>query len=48
MSEDPHRPLVVASLDLEHLRFLELVEARVREIERNGNGHATVRGEPLV
>ena len=48
VAKDPHAPLVFAPLDFEHLRFLELLEARMREIERNRNGRGAVGCEPLV
>ena len=48
VAKDPHSPFVLAPLDLEHLRFVELFEPRVRQVERDGDGGGPVRGEPLV
>jgi hypothetical protein len=48
VAEDAHRPLVLPALHLEHLRFLELLEARMRQKERNGDRDRTVRREPFV
>ena len=46
--EDTHAPLGIASLDLEHLREFELREARVCQVERDGDAGDAVRREPLV
>ena len=46
--EDAHAPFVFAAFHLEHLRVLELFEARMRQIEGNGDGRGAVRREPLV
>ena len=46
--QDAHAPLVVAALDLEHLRLLERFEPRVGEIEGNGDRRRPVGSEPLV
>ena len=37
-----------AAFDLEHLGFLELLEPRVRQIERDGDRRRAVRCEPLI
>ena len=48
VSEDSQARHLVAALDFEHLRELQLREPRMREIERNGDaGHAVGR-EPFV
>ena len=46
--EDAHAPLVFAAFDLEHLGFLQLLEARVGQIERDGDRRPTIRCEPFI
>ena len=48
MAQDTHAPFVFATLHLEHLRLLELFEARMREIEGDGHGGGAVGRKPLV
>src|SRR5262245_47998793 len=48
MAQYAHAPFVLAALDFEHLRFLEPLEPRMREIERDGDRRTAVRGEPFV
>ncbi len=48
VAENLHAPLVLAAFDFEHLRFLELLEARMREVEGDGDAADAVRREPLV
>ena len=46
--QNPHAPLVLAAFHLEHLRLLELLEARMRQVERDGDRRRAVGGVPLV
>ena len=46
--QDAHAPFVLAAFDFEHLRLLELLEARVRQVERDGDRGGPVRREPFV
>ena len=48
VAQDAHAPLVLAALHLEHLRLLELLEPRMRQVERDRNRRRAVRREPLV
>src|SRR5262249_20581430 len=46
--QDAHAPFVFAAFDLEHLRFLEPLEPRVRKVERHRDWRSAGRREPLV
>jgi len=46
--QNPHAPLVLAALDLEHLRLFEPLEPWMSQVERHGDGSGAVGGEPLV
>ncbi len=48
VAQDLHAPLVLAALDFEHLALFELLEPRMREIERNGDAADAVGREPFV
>jgi hypothetical protein len=48
VAQNPHAPLVLAALDLEHLRFLEALEPVMRQVEGDRDGGGAVGGEPLV
>ena len=48
VAQDAHAPLVIAALDFEHLRLLEPLEPRMRQVERHRHRRRAVRREPLV
>ena len=48
VAQDAHGPLVLAALDLEHLRLFQPLEPRVRQVEGHGDRRAAVGCEPLV
>ena len=48
MAESPQARLRIAALDLQHLRQLQLLQPRMRQIERDGNAGYVVGREPLV
>jgi hypothetical protein len=48
VAENPHAPLELTAFHFEHLRFLQLGQPGVREVERDGHGGGAVGREPLV
>src|SRR3954449_12403819 len=42
-----HAPGLVAPFDFEHLRSLEFLESRMREVERNRDAGDAIRGKPF-
>ena len=48
VAQDAHAPLVLAALDGQHLRLLEALEPRMREIEGHRHRRLAVGREPLV
>ena len=47
VAQDLQAPCLGAPFDLEHLRALELLEARVREVERDRDAGDAVRRKPF-
>ena len=48
VAQDTHAPFVLSALDFEHLGFFQLRQARVGEVEGDGNRRRAVGGEPFI
>src|SRR5688572_11245769 len=48
VTQNAHAPLVFAPLDFQHLRFLELGQTWMRQVERDGDRGTAVGRKPFV